>query len=35
MIRETFAMAQGFNPGRLEAISDAERGLVGEAGELL
>jgi phosphoglycerate kinase len=35
LIRETFAMAQGFNPGRLEALSDAERGLVGEAGELL
>ena len=35
LIRETFAMSQGFNPGRLEALTEGERGLVGEAGELM
>jgi len=35
LIRETFHMAEGFNPARLEAFSDGDRGLVEEAGELL
>ena len=35
LVRETFHLAQGRNPGKLETLSDSERALVEEARELL
>ncbi len=35
LVRETFHLAQGRNPGKLEMLSDSERALVEEARELL
>jgi len=35
LIREAFHMAQGHDPGRLATLSEQDRGLVAEAGELM